>query len=264
MIKKQRIINLISKNNSLNGDYNSNLYFNIPNLYKKNQSVLYSSIQVLSAQIPLSYYLINETNNKFILNGDEYFLTKGNYNANNFINMFQNIIPLQLNIDLVDLKFTLSSINNFTFKSNLGYVMGFENNVLYSSINNSFTCPYICDFIGIKRINIFSSELSNDNIDVSDVTNDDLLCSVPINSDREGIILYNNFSNIECFLNKSNVNIFDIKLFDDDKNFINFNGKLVYMTLLLNIYTNEKPNINYRLNELPEPEPEPQEENLNN
>jgi hypothetical protein len=249
MIKRQKIINLKSQsNNSLNGEFNSNLFFNIANMYKKTPRILYSTIQVMNAQIPLSYYLINESDNKFTLNGVNYELTKGNYDANTFINMFQSIVPITLTINVNTLKFTLSSDNDFTFSTNCFSVMGVEKNKIYTSTNNIFICPFVCDFIGIKRINIKSDELATDNVDSGDIGHNSLLATIPVNS--EGVIIYENYQGIENVINKSILNIFDIKIKDSDDNFINFNGKEIYISLLINIYTYDLPSVQYTMNEL--------------
>ena len=60
------LINLSSSSaTKLNSTMNSNLLFKCIGMVKPDKNILYNTISVLNAQIPISYYLINSTNNKF-------------------------------------------------------------------------------------------------------------------------------------------------------------------------------------------------------
>ena len=54
-----------------NCSYNSVMIFNLLVL-KKEQNVLYNQVSLISAQIPVSYYTINDTNNLFVLSTGSY------------------------------------------------------------------------------------------------------------------------------------------------------------------------------------------------
>ena len=59
-----RIITLNSQDGEkLNGTYLSNIHFNFSGLLKEDPNLIRSYITVLNAQIPVSFYIIDETNN---------------------------------------------------------------------------------------------------------------------------------------------------------------------------------------------------------
>ena len=85
-----RIITLNSQDGEkLNGTYLSNIHFNFSGLLKEDANLIRSYITVLNAQIPVSFYIIDETNN--ILNytdnsvNKKIELTEGNYNGNQMV-----------------------------------------------------------------------------------------------------------------------------------------------------------------------------------
>jgi len=63
-----------------NNSYNSVMIFNLQVL-KKEQNILYNQISLIHAQIPVSYYIINENNNLFVLSSGSYTLMNENFNA---------------------------------------------------------------------------------------------------------------------------------------------------------------------------------------
>ena len=85
-----RIITLNSQDGEkLNGTYLSNIHFNFSGILKDEKNLLRSYVTVLNAQIPVSFYIIDETNN--VLNYLEgstpksIELTVANYNGNQMV-----------------------------------------------------------------------------------------------------------------------------------------------------------------------------------
>ena len=46
-----------------NGSLNSSLYFNLNNILKKEQDIIYNLVSVVHCEIPVSFYIINSSNN---------------------------------------------------------------------------------------------------------------------------------------------------------------------------------------------------------
>ena len=88
----------------MNGTNNSKINFEIPRFITKQPNILYHSLKLLHAEIPYSFYIINETNNKFniTINSITYFyiIPVGNYNAftlKDVLNGFNASMILTLN-----------------------------------------------------------------------------------------------------------------------------------------------------------------------
>ena len=88
---ENKIITLNSKYGILNnGTYKSDLLFNFTKILSDREHVLKSYITVVNAQIPYSFYVITDLNNKLVIGGSgimttTIYITKGNYNANTFV-----------------------------------------------------------------------------------------------------------------------------------------------------------------------------------
>jgi hypothetical protein len=132
------------------------------------------------AEIPVSWYIINDSNNKLVINVNntgnvEYILTNGNYNGNSFKVMLLSKLGLGWTITLSQStgKYTLTyavDLNDFIvngFLSTCNILMGFNKNTNYYSQYLSLTLPNPCNFLGTSRINIKSSVLQLDNLDSS-------------------------------------------------------------------------------------------------
>ena len=125
-------INLSSNTASIkNNSYNSVMIFNIP-VIKSKKNILYNQVSLINAQIPVSYYTINENNNLFVLSTGFYTLINGNYNATSFKTMFLNLLGLSfsMSLDVSTGKYTLSRTSAYTILSTTTCykILGLEKN----------------------------------------------------------------------------------------------------------------------------------------
>ena len=69
----------------MNSTMNSKVNFEIPRFITKQPNILYHSLKLLHCEIPYSFYIINETNNKInlVIDSINHFFTVpvGNYEA---------------------------------------------------------------------------------------------------------------------------------------------------------------------------------------
>jgi hypothetical protein len=170
-------INLSSASaTSKNGSLNSSLYFNINNILKKEQDIFYNLVSVVHCEIPVSFYIINSTNNGLRLKiGSNptypYTLKSGNYNASSFRTMLLSILPNGFTLTLNNTTgvFTLGYTSSFQIlplSTTCYKLMGFVSGETYSSdVNNQIVMPYQCDFLGITRLKIKSQIIQTNNID---------------------------------------------------------------------------------------------------
>lgn len=230
-----------------NNSYNSVMIFNNLLVTKKEQNVLYNQVSVIHCQIPISYYLINETNNLFILSSASYTLTNGNYNATSFKTMLLNLLgsTFSMSIDANTGKYTLSCTSSFTIlgTTTCYYILGLAKGINYT-VSSSLTFPYPCCFLGINRIKIKSSVFKTNNLDSNSKGHSDLLCSIPVNDASFGMITYNNYSNFKNIIANEDITFIDITLTDESDNIINFNGIDIHITLqidsIIEDYVNDR------------------------
>ena len=87
-----RLITLNSKDGEkLNGTYLSNIWFNFSGLLQDDIYLVRTYITVLNAQIPVSFYIIDNTNNilNYLQAGVDKLITVpiGNYNGNQMVKL---------------------------------------------------------------------------------------------------------------------------------------------------------------------------------
>ena len=246
----QRIITLSSNNATQNnGSFLSDVYFNFKGLIKEDLDIREIQISVQNAQIPISFYNINVYNNILIISYNSttytFTLTRGNYNSNNLITEIINKFALQgiTDISIVIspitgvLTFTRAGSLNFSILSTgtINVVLGFVINTNYTSTAGVLTAPFPLNLLGLLKLKLTSFELQTQNYDSSVQSNLNVLATIPIESGSFGLILYDNISNTQAILNNTTIDGFDLQIYGDDNNLVNFNGIGWNISLLLAI-----------------------------
>ena len=226
----------------MNGTMNSKINFEIPRFITKQSNILYHSLKLLHAEIPYSFYIINETNNviNLVIASINHFLTipVGNYNAFTLLTIL-NTIDNKITFSLNNSNGKYSINSNFIFSvlnsSTLTKIIGGESNTTYNAvpINNAYVLnfPFAVNLLGTRNIYI-KCNLILENLQTK--TNDNqTLKSIPVNVPPFGLILYNNIENIESLVKNSQIDNLNIEIYDDDNNLINMNNQDWSITLEL-------------------------------
>ena len=227
----------------LNGSYLSNVIFNMSGMLKNEDDIVMTQISVNSAQIPISYYIVNYTNNTLVYRYGINPITTitfdtGNYNANTFITQFiskvDHIIP---SLNKLNGKFIYTAPSGFNFYhtgSTCFKCLGLYINTDY--YGSTIPSPYPVQFQGITRLKIVSNELNTYSMDSNTGNFSNTLATLSVNSSAYGILLYDNTSQYKPMLRNKDANIFDIGILDDNDNYINFNNCFLedYITIRYN------------------------------
>jgi hypothetical protein len=245
-------LNSIDASQFNNGTKYTDIVFSFKNLLIDSEDILYSTIGVSDAQIPVSWYLVEpETNTlNFIWNSVNYTITLelGNYNSNSFIaeltKKFQLISGLLVEILLnringklsFDFKNSVPPTVQFLYSGSQGLfrLIGLDTKTNYSGI--IIVGDYPMNLLGIQRLKICSNNLAtNDNFDSSKSSNN-VIQVIPIDVPSYGLIVYRNQTTEYGKLKSRTLSNIDIQLFDEFGRFIQMNGIHYCITLQLNIY----------------------------
>ena len=233
----QLYLNSSNANIYLNKSKKSNVVFFFTNILSLDKKSIEKKISIVNAQIPVSWYLINNTNNSivFTVQGvqNSYLFPNGNYNINSFMTTWVSTFGNKwaLTFDKITNKITFSnSLGQITFgnyissSNTLLPLIGFDLTTTYTSSGNSLTSPYPINFLGLTKLNIKSSTFTFKNFD--SFTNDatSTLCSIPVSSNASGIINYNNLTDYKSIFKNYELNSLDISITDDKNNYIDFNN----------------------------------------
>jgi hypothetical protein len=223
------------KNNST---YLSDVVFYTNGLVTPDNTIIKLELSLLHAEIPVSFYTINYSNSffKFKLDTDptqNLQVPVGNYNANTLITALKTLINdanFLITISKINGKLTFQYNKNFIIYTDnqysIGKILGFDLNTSYSS---TVTNPHIINalyplnLLGIKKINISSSEIATSNY-LSSLGNTSLLASIPVDQPSYGLIVYENKSNYQHNIKNIDINKIDLFITDEDNNLINFNN----------------------------------------
>ena len=236
----QLILDSQNANEYVNGSMNSAVKFYLNDAIKMRQGISQITMSVISFQCPISWYLINSTNNTLVINSVTYTLTPGNYNATTFITAILLLLPVGYGITLNSTtnKFTITYTASFTISSasTMYKILGLAKNTSYSSTANLLTCPYLCNFAGLNRINIHAANLSTRNIDSYTSSPCSIIAAIPINNAQGSMVLYDLKNSFEMTIKVSIIDHLVIHIKDDLGNFIDLNNQHWNLVVQFNLY----------------------------
>ena len=249
-----KIISLNSKFGiKQNTTYNSNILFDFNDILKDDPSIINTQIEVISSQIPVSFYNINETNNQFNYalgnSNTNPLITKnitipvGNYNATSLLSKMNTLFIANgdstiFNITLNKNTGRISILNTQTFSIYYSETAKTVNEVLglgiisYSFLTSTLNAPFMLDLLGTKVLNICSTLLPINSFS-SERSASNCLATVPINASSFSLILYENSSEKRQTLGIKSISSIDIQIYGDDNKLINFNNINWTMTLAI-------------------------------
>lgn len=236
---------------SSNSDYTtsflSDVTFNFKGLLKEDDDILFSYIDIVNCQIPVSFYNINYSTNtlKYKINGGTTLtltLTHANYNTTSLMAeliaqflLAGYTFTITFNKPLG--KFTFASSTNFSFLSaslgsTISEILGFDSVLSYTSSSNILQSQHPASLLGIKKLKFTSTALSTSSIS-SGIGGSSCFGIVPVNAPPFGIIQYSNNSGRKSVLKNKVIDLIDLQVFDENNRYINFNNTEWSITLAI-------------------------------
>lgn len=248
----------------LNNAYKSNINFAFTGLLKDDVNIIRTYVTVLNAQIPVSFYVIDETNNKLLIYTldpstgytiaiTNVFLPIGNYNSGTLITAFNSALSsagilMTISINPVDgvLTFTNSSstvdyaIQANNFGSTIAKILGIGDTAVSNSIliaNNTFTIlPFPLNLLGKTKLLINSANLNNVAYTSFGLGFTTTIATIPVNVPPYSLIQYAcAVEQQKNVLTNRVLDNIDIQILDTDNKFINFNNIDWSITLVLTV-----------------------------
>jgi hypothetical protein len=254
IITETRLIVLNSKDaTKLNGGMNSNVIFEFNDIMLKSNDIIYTTLAVLDAEIPASYYNVNGNNNTTSItrNGvtTPLITASGNYNALQYITEFKDKYETAFSGSTLDMTFdsiagkysiqdtafeiTINSTGSTSYAL-LGGVVGTD--YIFSNTatpKNSFNS--LANFLGVTRIKLMSDTLVSRNVDSNNMTTTTLIDTLGASAGDFGLTVYNSLGR-ESLLLAKRIQEIDMQIKDQTNNFIDFNFIDWNITLILNIH----------------------------
>ena len=255
-----RMISLNSQfGKSNNGTYNSDVLFECQGLLADENHISRSELYLVNLQIPVSFYMINSTNNVLTYSFSTaplvmktITLIQGNYAYDSLmsevINEFaENGDTFTMGISYLNGCYTFQNSNNLNFTfyfqtSTVFNLLGLGNSNI-SSTAAFLQAPFPLNLLTINQLVIQSSILSSTGFSSSSTGNgfETLLGTITNDQPPYGLITTQNPPKIGIPLRNRIINEIDIKIYDQNGNFINFVNQQWSLTFALNIYYKVNP-----------------------
>jgi len=232
----------------LNNTMKSNLTFFFEDPLTFDKHSMTKKFSIVNAQFPVSYYLINNSNNQISISiqgasAIVYIFPVGNYNINQFIAQWYisigSLWVLSYSSITNKITFTYPFSFSFSYLSNsIMSILGFNKPYsFYSSVNGIIISPYAINFGGILKLDVKTSSFNVSNMDSYQKGRNNTIASIPVNSVQNGYIMYNNFTNYNSMFRNSQISDLNIMIQDEFNNFIDFNNCDWSITVQIDVMT---------------------------
>jgi hypothetical protein len=231
----------------INGSAKSNVQFNFIGLLKDDADIIRTSLSVLNAQIPVSYYIITDNNNTFTYANPNVFVPAttitipvGNYDANTLITYMNTqlslVYPIVMSINsstgILSMKnnTTGSAIRVYPAQSTSAEIFGIgSTNITAYSPGGVAGCnlvfPYPLNLLGVKKISIKSTTLSITAFSSVNNNYTDTICTIPADQPAFGMLSYTNQNDLnKNILKQTVIDKIDIQLLDENQNYLDMNN----------------------------------------
>ena len=202
-----------------------------------NTSNIKMLVSVESCSIPLSFYMVNETNFNFSFNGAKGKIQAGNYNATKltaYLNEVQQNFTFFFNKDL----------SKFMIKGKMGpNTIDRIDNSIYSFLgigsqaswtdDDYFIPSGVCNLVYTSGIYISLNDMSNANIDTgTSQQSSTCLLRIPISQPVNTYLQHFNNVGFKTMLSGSVLNQLDISLLDDNRNLLQLSDNVPWVIVL--------------------------------
>ena len=218
---------------------------------KKGEKIV---LNVLDAEIPVSFYNINSNNNRTISyniggigGGKTQVIAVGNYSGEALaLLLTTNSLSVSYN-DLTN-KFSFKSSTSSSGSIQPNIILGITTTLTLAATSGAFVeAQQQGKFSGINNIFVKIRNIGTHNIDSQGV-HTDIVAKIPVSEDFGGVIQYLDHHNIFQALSIKSINTLDIELVDRDGKYIGGDGGLggleFNLTLLFSfVLTDENMNL---------------------
>lgn len=232
-----------------NDTYLSEISFPFTGILTPDKTIKRAFISLQNATIPISFYIINETNNRLVLKDLAGGLTYnidvdyGNYSASTLIIELQAKInagfpypcSILFNKNTGKLTFTFSGSVQIRNTSTMDDILGTGGSDLSTNGSNRIFMPYPLSLLGTKKLTIKSQALDIASFDAQTGNIMNIIATIPVTETFYGLLTYVPATETKFLLTTNYLNEIDIRITDEDNNDINFNNVNWSMTLCLSI-----------------------------
>lgn len=178
------------------------------------------TLKILNGSIPVSFTLVNSSNNTLVINSTTYTLTKGNYNATSLLTeLSTKLSGYTVTYSTTTNKYTLNNTTaDFTIKSSSTCLklLGFATDADTASTSHTLTSTYNVDLSGDNTIYIDIANLHTHNLSSSTGTNTSIVKSILANVTYGSVLFLEDNGTAPMVLQEDHIGFFHIRMLGED------------------------------------------------
>ena len=217
-------------------------FFAVPVIVPQNYDVV---MKVENFVCPISFFVVNDTNNTLVTSTGTYTISEGNYNALSLkTELSSKMTGYTITYDSNTNKLTFSSNSSFTFfgLSTCFRIIGFEEDEDHVSSANALTSDFVVNLAGTSLIyidipNITTRNILSKNNGGFTTIVKSVVCDVPYGS----ILTYTNATGSSVVLGEKYISYIQVRLLDDDYNLLDLNGQYFTLSVIFSYEYNGLP-----------------------
>ncbi len=254
IVQSKLILMNATDGRAVNDEYLNEVTFPFKDILTPSKKIIYSTVSLTSCEIPYSFYNVNINNQviKYSVGGVSFTMTmpEGNYSAISFAQKFVVLYATGghgkaclLTINKLNGRLALTPTDNTstitilgtgtTAQVLLGMVAGTDYTFSFSATPAEFPLP--ANFLGPKKLKVYSDALSSYNYDSTAMGNNTLVATITSNAAPFGLITHDHNQN-QSILKNTTINEIDIRITDEFSNPIDFNSQPWEITFTIHSY----------------------------
>jgi hypothetical protein len=221
-----------------NGNKKSDVIFILKNSIIPPQGY-YMLLKLKKMYFPVSFYIIDSTNNSLYISNILYTIPIGNYTSSTLVSTLTDILPSTFSITFSSItnKLTIINSSDFTINSNSTCltVLGFDSNTSYTSTLNTLTSEYPVDLSGNNIVYVSISNLRTNNTDAGTSNSvSSIISSILINVPYGYLQYYDSSDNTGLILLEDHISFLHVSILGEDAmTLLDFHNQNWAMTLII-------------------------------
>lgn len=193
-------------------------------------------LRVSNFVFPISYYLVDYTNNELVINTITYVLTEGNYTATSLASHILSLLPntYSLVYNSITNKYTISSTSDFTIESTSTclILLGFTEDSDHTSTGYSLTSDAVCNLTGNNMVYVDLKNITTNNLSSSTGRRTSIIKSIPVSSSQSSVMFFEDTSSVYSTIQEDTITYFHVRILSEDmESLVDFQSQDWNMTL---------------------------------
>lgn len=205
---------------TLNGTANTDLlfYFASPVIPPPNTLM---TLKLLNMYVPVTFTLVNSSNNALVIGTTSYTIPRGNYNSSSLRTQLLSILPVGFGIsfDSTTNKYTFTYSTSFTISSSSTCLklLGFASGTSVASTGNSITSTYPVDLTGDNMLFVDVTNLMTSNLSSTTGNRTSIVRSVLMNVAYGGVLYYEDATGASgSTIQEDHIGFIHLRLYGED------------------------------------------------